>query len=232
MWPLNDITIYYDGLKIPSLPEDADFSNKKNYICDFYHKMLHGYKPPKTGRICIHIDRENKWDKPSYLGAICHVSNIIDEDKYLSLSQLDKYKYILDIVHQSCLTLANFYKWDVDVFQKAFDTIYRMDFKFILNYPQKKSRDKKTMAHVQIQKTQTTSSLYLILVTNETSKKVKLFEKKNWFWYDSIYKYATNSKWLDSSTFGVHSKNNSRFAYYSMLDDIIIGELKFSEKDF
>jgi hypothetical protein len=232
MWPLSDITIYYDGLKIPSLPKDADFSNKKNYICDFYHKMLNGYKPPKTGRICIHIANEKRWDEPNYFGAICSISNIIDEDKYISLSQIDKYKYILDIVHQSCLTLAKFYKWDIHVFQNAFDTIYKLDFKFTLDYPQKKSKDKKTLAHVHIEKTETTSSLYLIFVTGETNKKVKLFEKQNWFWYDSVYKFAANSKWLDKVTFGVHSKNNSRFAYYSTLDDIMIGKIEFGETDF
>jgi len=232
MYPLSDITIYYDGLKIPSLPQDADFSHKKNYICDFYHKLLNGYKPPKTGRICIHIAKEKIWDEPSYFGAICSIANTIDEDKYISFSQIDKYKYILDIVHQSCLTLAKHYNWDISIFQNAFDTIYKLDFKFTLDYPQKLSKDKKTLAHVQIEKTETTSFLYLIFSANDLNKKIKLFEKTNWYWYDSVYKFAANSKWLDKVTFGVKSKDNGRFAYYSFLDDIMIGKIEFGETDF
>src|SRR5579875_1428535 len=77
--------------------------------------MLNGYKPPKTGRICIHIDKELKWDEPNYFGAICSIANVIDEDRYLSLQLLEKYQYILDIVHSSCLTLARTYDWNISV---------------------------------------------------------------------------------------------------------------------
>jgi hypothetical protein len=232
MWPLTDITIYYDGLKIPSLPEDADFSRKKNYICDFYHRMLNGYKPPKTGRICIHIDKELKWDEPNYFGAICSIANVIDEDRYLSLQQLEKYQYILNIVHSSCLTLARTYDWNTSVFENAYEHVRQSNFKFVLDYPQKKSRDEKTIAYVQVEKTEETSSLYLAFIMADKTKKIKVVEKKNWFWYDSIYKLAERSKWLDSSTFGVYLKDNSKFVYYSLQDDVIIGKIEYGETDF
>jgi hypothetical protein len=232
MWPLTDITIYYDGLKIPTLPEDADFSNKKNYICDFYHRMLKGYKPPKTGRICIHIDKQLKWEEPNYFGAICSIANTIDEDKYLSLQLWEKYKYILDIVHTSCLTLAKTYDWNTSIFENAYEQVQQSNFEFRIDYPQKKSRDKKATAYVQVEKTEKISSLYLVFISAGKTKKVKVIEKKNWYWYDSIYRLAERSKWLDLSTFGVYQKDNRQFVYYSLLNDVVIGKIEYGETDF
>ena len=63
--PLYDITIYYNGNVIKDAPEDWDFRRTANYIADFYHDRLNGYKPTKTGRICIHLDSIKNWDKLS-----------------------------------------------------------------------------------------------------------------------------------------------------------------------
>lgn len=68
--PLYDITIYYNGNVIKDAPKDWDFRRTVNYIADFYHDRLNGYKPTKTGRICIHLGPTKNWDKPNYFGAI------------------------------------------------------------------------------------------------------------------------------------------------------------------
>jgi hypothetical protein len=53
--PLYDITIYYHGTLIKNTPEDQEFHRTLNYISDFYHNSLDGYKPPKTSRITLHV---------------------------------------------------------------------------------------------------------------------------------------------------------------------------------
>jgi hypothetical protein len=231
MHPLDDITIYYDG----SVIEDngkADFTLTVNYVCDFYHKMLNGYKPPKTGRICVSLNKEKRWDKPHYFGSICHIAHVIDEEKYLSLSKLDKYKYILDLLHQAILELTDVYDWDKEVFQNAYDQIHKMDFKFSLHYPPKKSRDKKNVGQIIIEKTEKITTLNLSFTVGDKSKKIKLFENKNWFWYDIAYEMAKNSKWLDNNSFGVYSKKTDKYGYYSLIDDVIVGKLNFKENEF
>ncbi|HWV74944.1 MAG TPA: hypothetical protein VN040_24665 [Pseudosphingobacterium sp.] len=87
--PLQDITIYYFGTVIRDAPLDWDFRNTVNYIADFYHNSLNGYKPPKTGRICIHLGAYRNWDTPNYFGSICSFNGIIDEYQYLSLAKTD-----------------------------------------------------------------------------------------------------------------------------------------------
>src|ERR1019366_5615076 len=98
-YPLTDITIYHSGPLIKDAPHDWDFRRTVNYIADFYHSGLNGYKPPKTARICINLCDKKYFDQPRYSGSICHYYNIIDEEKYLSLSKEEKYKYILNILH-------------------------------------------------------------------------------------------------------------------------------------
>ena len=43
------------------------------------------------------------------------------------------------------------------------------------------------------------STLYLVFETSTRLQEIKLFEKRNWYWYDSIYGIAAISKWLDTS---------------------------------
>jgi len=232
MHPLDDITIYYHGNVIEDNGASADFRVTVNYICDFYHKMLNGYKPPKTGRICVSLNKERQWSKPHYFGSICNVANSIDEEKYLGLSKTEKYKYILDLLHQSIQEVAEIYNWDGAVFQNAYDAIHKMDFKFSLSYPPKKARDRKTTGQVIVEKTEKITTLNLVFSIGDKIKKIKLFENRNWFWYDIAYEMAKNSKWLDNSSFGVYSKKSDKFGYYSLHDEVIIGKLDFEEDEF
>lgn len=131
---LNDITVYYFGDKIYDCPENWEFRKEVNYISDFYHKMLFGYKPPKTARICIHLHNHRAWGKPDYNGSICRVLNIIDDEKYLSLSKDDRYKYILELIHTACLECVGEFGWDKAIFVKAYDEVNKCNFNFHLDY--------------------------------------------------------------------------------------------------
>lgn len=123
--PLCDITIYYDGQLIRDAPEDLDFRHTVNYISDFYHDRLNGYKPTKTGRICIHLGPKKKWNKPNYFGAICSYDNIIDEEKYLKLSKKEKYRYILEILHSTVIEMAEILKWNKLPFNNSYQHIIK-----------------------------------------------------------------------------------------------------------
>jgi hypothetical protein len=187
--------------------------------------MLSNYKPPKTSRICIHLAEGTELGEPSFFGSICSISIGFDEDKYLQLPIPEQHRYVLNIVNASCLYCAVVLGWDKDVFIDAFNEVQQRKFSFCLEYPIKNSRDRKKSAFVSVVKTEFTSTLYLnFLVENET-KSIKLFEKKNWFWYDPVYELARNSKWLDISTFGVCSKKLGKHSYYSLVDGVIIGNI-------
>lgn len=230
--PLDDITIYYDGTAIADNGANAEFRITVNYICDFYYKLLNGYKPNKTGRICITLNKDKVWDDPWYFGSICNVSWLIDEQKYLNSSKPDKYKYILELVHNVCMHLAETYGWDKDVFKNAYDEIYKRRFHFSLSYPEKKSRDRKKIAKAIVEKTDLISTVHLVIQTDNGVEKIKLLEKKNWWWWDSAYVIAKRCKWLDNMSFGICSKDKTQLAYYSLADKNVSSNLSFKENDF
>ena len=104
MWPLTDITVYYDNETEPW----TDFRCETNYISDMYHNRLNGYKPPKTGRICLHLRDKKIFEKPDYFGAICSYDVEFDFAKYKTMkSKLDRYKFILDSIHKAILEMAD-----------------------------------------------------------------------------------------------------------------------------
>jgi len=228
MWPLTDITVYYDEEKEPW----TEFRFESNYISDMYHNRLNGYKPPKTGRICLHL-RDNKiFEKPNYFGAICSYDVEFDFTKYKVLEgKSDKYKFILDSIHKTILEMAGILNWDKDVFIKSYDSILKDGFKFIKEYPTKSSRDKKTVGQVVLEKTETKTILKLKL-TNGKSLEAKLIEKKNWFWFDSGYQLADKMRWIDKNNFGYKSKKTDKEIYYSLPDKKVVKNFEFKDNDF
>lgn len=228
--PLNDITIYYNGNAIKDAPIDWDFRRTVNYIADFYHDRLNGYKPPKTGRICIHLGPTKNWDKPNYFGAICSFGNVIDENKYLGLSKKEKYKYILEILHSTIIEIADIYNWDKSVFNGAYEHIIESDFKFEKYYPEKKSKDRKQIGQVILVKTEEKSTLLITVKTGNSIIKEALLEKRNWYWFDSTYNFAKSCKWLDNSSFGLCK--NGQYCYFSTDQNKIVSDLTFNENDF
>lgn len=223
--PLVDITLYYEGPNIKDAPDDWAFRRTANFICDFYHQMLFGYKPPKTTRICIHIGEGTNLEQPIFFGSVCSISNAFDDDKYVCLPKNEQYKYVLDTIHSACMRIAEQLEWNKEVFLNAFNEVQRRDFSFYLDYPIKKSQGRQKSAFVKVVKTELHSILYVNIIDSEEVKSVKLFEKTNHFWYDSIYDMAKNSKWFTLSTFGVTSKKSGKYIYYSLVDNAIIGNL-------
>lgn len=236
--PLDDICIYYRGSVIKTPPEDLSFSFKANYIADFYHQMLFGYKPPKTARICISIFKEKPDLKPSYNGSICHTYEVIDEEQYLAFKEKDQLKYLLDLVHNSCIELTQIFQWDISVFERAYQEIISRDFIFSISYPAKKSRNKKVQAQVIVDKTPETSSLSLKIINQDRGQKILLFNKENCYWYDIIYDLAKEAKWKDNDSFGIFTKKLSYYkqtkqlyaaedTYYAIQSNSIVGKIEF-----
>ena len=228
--PLNDITIYYHGTVIKDAPQDWDFRRKVNYIADFYHDSLNGFKPTKTGIICFHLGATNNWAKPNYFGSICSYGSVIDENKYLSLSKKEKYKYILEILHTTVIEIADIYSWDKSAFNTAYKHIIESDFKFEKHYPEKKSKDRKHVGQIILAKTEEKSKLSVVIKTRDSTITKVLLEKNNWYWFDSNYHYAKNCKWLDNSCFGIYK--NGKNCYFSTEQNRTINDLTFNKDDF
>ncbi len=227
---LLDITLYYDGDKIKDVPHDWAFRQTLNFIADFYHHSLNGYKPQQTSRICVHLESRKKWDKPIYFGAICNYDTVIDESKYLSLSKKEQYSYVLDLLHTTVSEIATFENWDQSVFDSAYKHILDNDFQFVVNYPEKKSKDKKHIGKVVLRKTETRSILYVEIIKEENSlKSVILLEKRNMYCYDFIYSLARQVKWLNKDLFGLHM--NEKNCYFSILDNKVVCDLSFESEE-
>jgi hypothetical protein len=95
------------------------------------------------------------------------------------------------------------------------------------NIRQKKSIDKKNIGQIRLVKSEEKSTLYVTINKGDIEIKKILLEKNNWWSFDSAYKLAKKSKWLDNMTFG-YSEN----CCFSIEKNEIINNLKFEENDF
>ncbi|KAA3437926.1 hypothetical protein [Rufibacter hautae] len=216
MWPLTDITVYYDGTKIKDTPFDWEFRKAVNFISDYYHNSLAGYKPPKTGRICIHIKEAMFLQEPWYFGAICTLSTTMNEEQYLRLTKKEQYRYLLDLIHNTVMEAAGTLSWDKSVFESAYSSILNSDFVFEKPQKEKKSTNRKSSGVAVLAKTEDKASLKVRITTEGGTSESVLFNKKNWYWWDSSYKIAANCKWIDEDSFGYKSKTTDEFVYYSI----------------
>ena len=230
--PFSDITLYTPIPHTVGTPEYIEETSRQNFISDLYVQKMYGYKPPKTSRITIQPAYHDVWNRTWKNGSIVAIAPFYNHEEYASLDKYGKYKYILDLIQIATLQLSDEYQWDRAVFEKAYKEIIESNFEFIIIYPAKMSRDKKKVGQVVIEKTERITTLNLLFTTGTDVKKVKLFDNRNWFWYDIAYEMAKNSKWLDNDSFGVYSKKSDRFGYYSLHDDVIIGKLDFNENEF
>jgi hypothetical protein len=230
--PFSDITLY---IPIPHKIGTTEYSENVslyNFVSDLYVQKMHGYKPPKTSRITIQPEYHKVWNRTWKIGSIISIAPFYCHDEFILLEKKGRCKYILDIIQVAMLQLSDEYKWDRAVFENAYGEIIQNDFAFQVCYPPKTSRDKRKTGQVVIEKTEKLTTLSLLFNIGKEVKKVKLFDNRNWFWYDAAYELAKNSKWLDNHTFGVYSKKTDKFGYYSLLDNVIIGKLDFKENEF
>ncbi|GAB3828621.1 hypothetical protein [Pontibacter rugosus] len=232
MWPLNDITVYYNGTKIKETPFDWEFRKTVNFVSDYYYHSLEGYKPPKTGRICIQTNKERVSKEPSYIGAICTLYTTMDEELYLRLNKVEQYRYLLDLIHNTVMEAADKLGWDKSVFESAYRTVLSSDFIFEKRHKRRKSRDRKSTGVAILAKTESTATLKVCIVTGSSTREAVLFDKKNWWWGDSSYAIALKCKWIDQDSFGYESKSKNEFAYYSVIEDKVKKNIHFEDSVF
>jgi hypothetical protein len=70
-----------------------------------------------------------------------------------------------------------------------------------------------------------------VIYTDNQSIKRKLFNKQNWFCYDSAYQIAKHNKWLDNNRFGVQMKDLNFSVWYSLNDDKVLFEVNGEVKE-
>jgi len=183
--------------------------------------MLADYKPPKTSRICIHLNAEHL-NKPIFFGSICQINGRFEADKFFGKSKYEQYKYLVTIIHKSILRTADIYSWNDEPFVNAYESVCSSGFQFALVYPSKKSRDRKKRAQISIDKTETKTIITLNLTIENRTDRIKLLESTNFYWYDPAYFIAKASKWLGNEKFGAFDQKNGKFLFYSLTENSIM----------
>jgi hypothetical protein len=222
--PFSDITLYAETRYGNDTPEYWEETSLQNYISDLYISKMHGYKPPQTTRVSIIPAYHKIWNRTWTHGSLKLIAPEFNYEKYLSLDKRGKYQYVLDIIHTSMIQLSEEYNWDMHVFEKAHREVLQSDFQFRIDYPLKTSRDKKHSARLYIEKTEVLTSLYAEFSIGESFKTAKFFDKRNWFWYDSIYRLVKTNKWFDNDRFGIYHKPLNWMVWYSLKDEKITFE--------
>jgi len=219
--PFSDISLYLPTPHTVGTSEYDEEMSIENFISDLYVRKMNGYKPPKTSRITIEPAFHRIWNRTWKNGSIVSIAPYYNYEEYASLDKRGKYKYILDLIQSATLQLSDEYKWDSAVFENAYREIIENNFIFKISYPKKISRDKKKVAHLSIEKTETITSVYVNIEANTSKSKIKLFDKKNVWWYDSAYILAKHSKWFDTDRFGIRYNKTKIDIWYSIEKNIV-----------
>jgi len=214
--PFSDITLYTPTPYSNDSPQYREDTSLENFVSDLYVRKMNGYKPPNVTRVCIQPAYYKIWDRTWKNGSLISIAPEFLRDKYESLDKHGKYQYILDIIQGAMIQLSEEYKWDKSIFEKAYLEVIENEFTFKIDYPTKMSRDKKKIANFYIEKSETKSFGYAIIRIGASTTKVKLFEKRNWYWYDGIYQLAKHAKWSDSDRFGIYYAKGALEIWYSI----------------
>ncbi|MGN6165356.1 MAG: hypothetical protein ACTHOF_12525 [Flavisolibacter sp.] len=226
----SDITLYTPTPYKNNTPEYWEETSLKNFVCDLYVQKMHGYKPPQATRVTLQPAYYNIWDRTWKNGSIFSIAPLFEREKYEAMNKREKYQYILDIVQSSMLQLSEEYKWDKEVFERAYREIIDCNFSLVIDYPTKRSRDKKKQGKLVIEKTESTTTVFAVINTDNQSIKRKIFDKQNWYWYDSAYEIVKHNKWLDNNRFGVQMKDLNFSVWYSLNEDKVLFEVKGEAK--
>lgn len=232
-YPLSDITFYYDGNILKIAPEDWTFTKMMNYVSDLYHIKLEGYKPPKTSRICIHLNSQLHKPEPTFFGSICSCYTSIDEQRYMKLDHSDKLLYLLSIVHETVMNAGRKLGWDLSVFTKANQEILESQLKFENGYPWKQSANRKLKLRSVVRKNLERSFVYFEVSSGDCpTSEFMVLEKRNWFWFDSCYQIAKNSKWIDKTHFGYKNSKSGKFAILDTSKLSLSTNIEYEDKEF
>jgi hypothetical protein len=218
--PFSDITLYTPTPHKAGTPEYWENTSLQNFVSDLYVQKMCGYKPPNTNRISVQPAYYDTWKKPWKFGSINNIAPYYSFSAFNTLNKNRKYQYVLNLIQRVMLELSDEYQWDKTVFEKAYKEVIKSNFLFTINYPSKLSRDKKKSANLCIEKTETVTSVFVIIQTNGSTVKTKLFDKNNEWWYDCTYLLARHCKWYDTDKFGIsYTKKANIKIWYSIKDN-------------
>jgi len=223
--PFSDITLYTPTPYAVGTLEYVEETSLKNFVSDLYVQKMNGYKPTNATRVTLQPAYHNIWNRTWKNGSLFSIAPLFEREKYNALDKKGKYKYILDIIHWSMLQLSEEYKWDREVFEKAYEEVIDKNFSFIVEYTPKKSKDKKKDAKIVIEKSETITRVYSVMNNEGETIKAKLIDKKNWWWYDEAYKMAKHSKWFDNDRFGIHIQSLNFAVWYSLTKNKVLFEV-------
>lgn len=214
--PFTDITLYNPTPYPKEDPRHSEEIALSGYVSDLYVRKMNGYKP--EGATCISIQPAyyGIWTKPWKFGSVISIATEFCHDKYEALDKMGRYNYILEEIHSVMIELCAEYNWDKSVFENAYKSVIQENFRFVIDYPAKQSRDKKKKASLRIEKTETVANLFVHIETEQAAIDVKLLEKRNFYWYDAVYQFAKNGKWFDNDKFGFSWSKGTAEVYYSM----------------
>jgi hypothetical protein len=219
--PFHDITLYTPTIHKPWSREYKEEVALLNYAGDLYVRKMHGYKPPKTARVCIQPGFHEKWKEGWKNGSIAHIAPKFHYEKFQSLEKDEKLKYLLDLIQTSMVQLSRQYDWDESVFIKAYEEIIASKYLFRIDYSSKLSRDKKKKAFIRIEKSEIVTTIFVSFQFGNQEVKVKLLDKVNQWYYDSAYRWAKASKWFDNDRFGFTDKESDFSAWYSLSKETV-----------
>jgi hypothetical protein len=227
MRPLSDITIYELGINIPKPPYDFTYRKEMNFVSELYHSKLYGYKPQRTSRICLNAN-QNKKDWDSYCnGSIVHINSFFDAEKFLSLTKIKRYNYLLDFIQSSVIKLSEYYNWDRKVFENAYKEVKASNFVLLISSGKKKSRDRKKIAEAILEKDELVSSLSFKITILNKEKTIKVIEKGNTYPMDETNFLLKKCKWIDNDKFGYQPLNKSEYLYYDFSRDTLVRKFEF-----
>lgn len=214
--PFIDISLYLPTPHKVGTPEYYEQVSLENFVSDLYVQKMSGYKPPKTSRITIQPAFHYTWNRTWKNGSIVATAPYFSYEEYSILDNKGKYKNILDLIQSATIPLSEEYGWDKAVFEAAYKKVLDTDFIFKIDYPTKQSIDKKKVAKLVIEKTETVTSVYVNIENDGSSNTHKLFDKKNAWWYDGAYILARNNKWFDIERFGIGYSKGKIEMWYSL----------------
>lgn len=210
---LEDITLYYN-----SDGDDAkQFTLRQNVVSDLYMQYLNSYKPPKTSRISVHLEREDYI--LGYFGSILSAKAKFDKEKYMLLKSDGQNRLILETVHRIALMCAAKYDWDIERFREEYREVLNVNFKFRIESKSKSSKDKKHKASIILEKDLTSSKISAIFYNQagDAIKKVQLLRsfQHKMFYGRIIKKY----KWFNNQEFGLYTTDDELTIRASLLSD-------------
>ncbi len=217
--PFSDITLYLDTGAVAGTPAFVDETGIINYISDLYCQCMNGYKPPGCSRVTIQPYYHTIWNRTWKNGSIIAIAPAFDPDNYRRLDKMGKYHLLLNLIQHCLLQLSDEYTWNRTVFESAYAQVLDSKFVFDRSYAPVLSKNRKMKAFQRIEKTESITSVFINIDDGTTLRTIKLYEKKNNFWYDCAYILARHTKWFDADRVGIFYPKCNLSIWYSLSDN-------------